>query len=72
MTFNGDMKRQARILGYELICKSAYGARCYCYRPMLFDSSGRETVRYAPDPCEFKYTNEEVRMLMYEQMEDTA
>jgi len=36
----------------------------WCYRPVILDEEGRETVRYKPDPCEFKYTEAQVRNMV--------
>ena len=49
----------ANKLDLELIPDDKSGL--WCYRPVIRDDEGRETVRYRPDPCEFKYSLDQVR-----------
>jgi hypothetical protein len=57
-----ELIRKAGRIGMELIPDTA--SDLWCYRPVILDEEGRETVRYKPDPCEFKYTEAQVRVIL--------
>ena len=48
--------------GVELIPDTE--SNLWCYRPVILDDEGVETVRYAPDPYEFKYSFDQIKHLI--------
>jgi hypothetical protein len=55
---------KADALGVELIPDTE--SNLWCYRPVILDDKGVETVRYAPDPCEFKHSVDQIKAMIDE------